>query len=148
MKRQNSQFAIWGALAVAIGITLFTATESEEPVEVCKDGHMRAYILASPVDGNALVKSNGKIIGLSAGYDGHKNIADVANLSDFKFFLVPLRIESACRLIVRNDVFHLEIDDVRRLIPVSDSETFNGIYADFGIEPVELPPQYPPHPYR
>lgn len=137
MKRRGTLIAICIAVAVAIGTTLATVM-SGEGEKACRNGRLTAYILASPIDGGAAVRSDGANLPLSAGYKGHKEIAEAARSSDFKFFQVPLRIKSACRATMQNGKRFLEVQGIEEVTPVSDIGTFDRIYADFGIAPVKL----------
>ena len=138
MKRQNPLYAICITLAVVVSITLAIAVGVGEDNYACHNGRIAADILASPIDGNAAVKSGGKIIPISAGDNDYQSIAKAAASISFKFFYVPLRINASCKSTTRAGTRWLVVENIEELIPVSDIRTFDKIYTDFGIEPVKL----------
>ena len=125
------------------GILLFSGLTACGNAEACKDGRLVADFLASPIDGGGAVISNGKPVPVSAGYHGHKRIAEVARSSRFEFFHVPLRVKSRCKYIDSGGTLHIELSDIETLRPIADDETFNRLYAEFGIEPVALGSESP-----
>jgi len=138
MNRQNPLYAICIALAVVISLTLAIAVGADDDECVCQNGRIVADILASPVDGHAALKSKRKIVPISAGYDGHEALARAAASSSFKFFYVPLRIKAACKFSMQAGTRWLVVENIEELTPVNEVETFDKIYADFGIKPVKL----------
>jgi hypothetical protein len=138
MKRQNPLYAICVTLAVVVSITLGIAVGAGEDEYACHNGRIVADILASPIDGNAALKSGKNIMPISAGYDDNQRIAKAAASSSFKFFYVPLRIKAACKSSTQAGKRWLVVENIEELTPVSDIKTFDKIYRDFGIEPAKL----------
>jgi len=138
MKRQNPLYAICVTLTVVVSLTLAIAGGTGEEKAACQNGRIVANILASPVDGNAALKSGAKIFPISAGYEGHQSIAKAAAASRFKFFYVPLHIKAACRLTIQAGTRWLVVENIEEMTVVSDVGTFDKIYTDFNIEPVKL----------
>ncbi|ALJ13236.1 hypothetical protein [Sphingopyxis macrogoltabida] len=138
MKRPNPLYAIFITLAVVVSLMLAIAVGLGEDEYACRNGRIAADILASPIDGNAILKSDEKIFPISAGYDGHQSIAKAASSSNFKFFYVPLRIKAACKFTMQAGKRRLFVEKIEDLTPISDIWTFDKIYTDFGIKPVKL----------
>jgi hypothetical protein len=127
--------------AITLLLAGLAACTADEKVSACKDGHLAADFLASPVDGGGAILSDGKPVPVSAGYQGHKRIAEAARSSRFKFFHVPLRIEARCKYVEYDGKRFIELSEIETLLPVSDTGTFNRLYAEFGIEPVAIGPE-------
>ena len=138
MKRQNALYAICITLAVIVSVPLAIAVGAGGNRHVCQNGRIVADILASPIDGNAALKSGKEIIPISAGHEGHQSIAAAAASSSFKFLYIPLHIKATCKLTMQAGTRWLVLENIEEMNPVSDIETLDKVYTDFGIKAVKL----------